>query len=1023
MALDAVVSVIIQKLRDMVAEESITHNKVIGIQLKEMQEALEKMQGFFIDAADKETNVEAIKIWTHNYLQNLYYVEDTIESFALRITRQRKRMGFLMNHALFLKNFTACKMLSRKLVKIQRAIDILNVQRPVDVEDASLRSRRSQENDEQNGLQIEPDGAVNSAGEKHVEEKTNTYDYAGFEDITPNARHSISTSSLKESSSPKALVRSVSYVAPFSSEASFIRERWQQSKLIYNGSSDEQELYIVGFRQDVCDLVNRLIKEDSVDDLIISLVGELGSGTTTLARAVYGNRIIKDYFKSSSAWVTISKESSTEDFLINLLKQVGESKDPGGVVTKQMLQTRVLEALKDRKYLIVLDGVESCDVWENLKNVFPDDKNGSKIILTTCNEQVATYADPNSPSHYMKKLDNQDSWKLFLNKVGLEESEECSTLKKKIIEICYGLPLKIVLLGSLLSTKKNEGYEKWVSILDSQENSHASDTLSFCYNDLDAHSKLCLLYLMLFPQEYDIPIRRLLRLWLAEGFVKRPEKQDMCQEIAVQGYFDNLVKRSLIQISKLRSDGSPRKCRLLGVLRDYLLDKARDICLFHVHRNLDCPEDGGRYGKRRLIEYADAKNCSLDRSQFQHLRSYISFNFQKKDTPAKEVGNLLSNTIGKGFGLLRVLDLEGVYKPSLPDNLGDLFHLRYLGLRWTFLDKLPKSVGDLTYLETLDLKHTYINRIPTSIWKLKHLQHLNLNEIRLDKDMPLHLSGSLPPLLTLWGLSVDPESPVKKCLSKLTQLRELGISFRLSNFDDHSSQARNGSSSLTQFREDLLDWISKLTTLQSLRLRSKDDMGYPSELNLKPLTSLEKLSNLNLLGKLQKLPERDQFPPNIKVLTLSVSHLVNDPMPILGLLPSLTVLRLLANSYCGKIIVCPQGTFKELRVLNLWMLKHLEEWELEEGAMEKLKELNIRCCSNLNNIPGKLLRQRTFKDLILTNMPGKFKEDIEKKNFGKVSITVKDYKFTPLPWEQADGSPNGVASSVNGYSNGEISHN
>ncbi|KAL2543178.1 Uncharacterized protein Adt_04156 [Abeliophyllum distichum] len=140
-------------------------------------------------------------------------------------------------------------MLSRKLVKIQRAIDFLNDQKPVDVEDASLRSRRSQENDEQNGPQIEPGGAVslsswttvNSAGEKNVEEKTNTHDYAGFDDITLNARHSISTS-FTESSSPKALVRSFSYVPPFSSKASFIRERWQQSKLIYNGSSDEQEL-------------------------------------------------------------------------------------------------------------------------------------------------------------------------------------------------------------------------------------------------------------------------------------------------------------------------------------------------------------------------------------------------------------------------------------------------------------------------------------------------------------------------------------------------------------------------------------------------------------------------------------------------------------------------------------------------------------------------------------------------------------------------------------------------------------
>ncbi|CAI9762998.1 unnamed protein product [Fraxinus pennsylvanica] len=1005
MALDAVVSVIIQKLRDVVAEEPITYNKVIGTQLKEMQDELEKMQGFFIDAADKETNVDAIKKWTDDYLQNLYEVEDAIESFALRITRQRKRMGFLMNHALFLKNFTACKMLSRKLKKIQRKIVSLEQKKPDDVENASLRSNRSHQNYEENDAQIDSSGAVSfsrwTLGEIHEEEKTNTYDYALSDDITPSAEHSMSTSSFTK-------------YRKLSSKDSIIRERWEQGKLMFGSFSDEQELYNVGFKQDVHDLVKRLTGEDNGDNRIISLVGEMGSGKTTLARAVYENRITKDHFNPLRAWITISKDSSTEDVLLNLLKQVGESKDQDGVHGEQTLRTIVCKRLKDRKYLIVLDGVwssESSEGWENLKIPFPDKKNGSKIILTTRDEQRAKNAFPKSPPYYMKKLDDQDSWKLFLHKVG-EERNECSTLKKKIIKICNGLPMNIILLGSL-SSKNNP--TEWVPILDSQENGHTLDILSLCYNDLDAHSKLCLLYLTLFPQEYNIPIRRLLRLWLAEGFVKLPEEDE------VQKCFDNLVIRSLIQISKLRSDGSPRKCRLLGVLRDYLVDKARDISLFHVHRNSAC-QVSASFFERRLVESADAKNCSLNPSQsrnpsqFQHWRSYISFNFQKKDIPAIGVRNLLRDMICKGFGLLRVLDLEGVYKPSLPDNLGDLFHLRYLGLRWTFLDKIPKSVGDLPYLETLDLKHTYINRIPSSIWKLKHLRHLNLNEISLDKDMPLHQSDSLPPLLTLWGLSVDPESPVKNCLSKLDQLRELGISFRWNNLDDHLNQATNGSRNFSKPIEELLKWISQLTTLQSLRLRSKDDSGRPSELSLKPLSALVKLTNLNLLGKLQKLPELDQFPPNIKVLTLSVSQLLYDPMPILGKLPGLTVLRLLANSYKGDKIVCPQETFTELRVLSLWMLKDLKEWELEEGAMEKLKELNIRYCSNLHSIPSRLLQQREL-NLILTNMPPKFKENVE-KNSSKVSITVKDYKFTSLPWELEDVSSNEVASKVNG----ETSH-
>ncbi|KAH6829831.1 hypothetical protein C2S53_020569 [Perilla frutescens var. hirtella] len=127
-------------------------------------------------------------------------------------------------------------------------------------------------------------------------------------------------------------------------------------------------------------------------------------------------------------------------------------------------------------------------------------------------------------------------------------------------------------------------------------------------------------------------------------------------------------------------------CKARDILHDLLLAQARDINLFHVHLGPDCQLEGS-LGERRLIEYANAGNCPLEPSEIGRLRSYISFNLQKKDTPARNVSSLVSKMVGKGLGLLRVLDLEGVYKPSLPENLGNMFHLRYLGLRWTFLDK------------------------------------------------------------------------------------------------------------------------------------------------------------------------------------------------------------------------------------------------------------------------------------------------------------------------------------------------
>lgn len=289
------------------------------------------------------------------------------------------------------------------------------------------------------------------------------------------------------------------------------------------------------------------------------------------------------------------------------------------------------------------------------------------------------------------------------------------------------------------------------------------------------------------------------------------------------------------------------------------------------------------------------------------------------------------------------------------------------------MDTLPHSVGELPYLEILDVKHTYINSLPNSIWKMKHLRHLCLNEIRLDMSVQKH-RNSIIQLQTLWGLFVDKKSTVKNGLNGLTSLRKLGLTYHLDSLDE------------------LNEWIVRLERLQSLRLRSKDENGRPSKLELKPLSSLEDLTHLYLLGNLPKLHDRYEFPPRLRVLTLSVSKLAKDPMPILAQLPSLSVLRLLADSYTGKKMLCPREGFSKLQILHLWMLMELDEWTVEEEAMENLQELEIRCCHKLNELPDRLLNLSTIEKIILTNMPVEFAGNVQADKHKKL-ITTKTLQF------------------------------
>nr|XP_043627327.1 disease resistance protein RPM1-like [Erigeron canadensis] len=509
------------------------------------------------------------------------------------------------------------------------------------------------------------------------------------------------------------------------------------------------------------------------------------------------------------------------------------------------------------------------------------------------------------------------------------------------------------------------------------ENGHdqcPGEVLAKYYADLCEHSKLCLLYLSLFPKNEDISVRRLIRLWLAEGFVERRCQQPFPEDL-VQKLFEDLVDLGMIQITKLKSDNSPKKCRLASILQDYLSPKAQNIGLFYIHQKSECFEDAtAPFGVRRMVHdmsttRAVATNKWARKFDPSNLRSYLSFNRPHKDTAAKEVGILLNRIIKNDVCLLRVLDLEGVNNPTLPDKLGHLCNLKYLGLRRTYLDSLPESVGDLSNLETLDVKHTYVNSLPDSIWKLDNLRHLNLNNISL--AMPPSSSSTL---VTLWGLVLDEKIPVNEGLGMLLNLTELGIKFQLS----------------TRSQGMLLDWIAKLVNLQSLRLISVDDKGIVSELVLKSLVTLTKLSHLNLIGKLQRLPALYEFPLNVKVLTLSISHLNNDPMETLGKLPCLIVLRLLGDSFMGKRIICHQGGFKKLEVLKFWNLPGLEEWDVEEEAMESLLQLNIRRCHKLKKIPSRLLlKTRPLKDIILEKMSDDFVSRIRTAKSMVTSLTIR----------------------------------
>ncbi|PQQ08522.1 putative disease resistance RPP8-like protein 2 [Prunus yedoensis var. nudiflora] len=221
--------------------------------------------------------------------------------------------------------------------------------------------------------------------------------------------------------------------------------------------------------------------------------------------------------------------------------------------------------------------------------------------------------------------------------------------------------------------------------------------------------------------------------------------------------------------------------------------------------------------------------------------------------------------------------------------------------------------------------------------------------------------NSLKNLRTLWGVFVDKYSPLKDGLDKFINLRKLGLAFQLEEEE----------------QKVLAERIVKLSHLKSLRMRSIDEMGEPCLLVLESLSGLKNLSSLNLFGKLGNPSIIAGFPKNLIDLTLSASEISKDQMRELEKLSNLQSLCLYSKSYTSTEMVCSRWAFQKLVVLKLWKLEQLEDWVVEEKAMQNIRKLEIRSCSKLK-VPTGLRYLKTLIELKLINMPEEFSATIKK---------------------------------------------
>ncbi|XP_026428155.1 putative disease resistance protein At1g50180 [Papaver somniferum] len=689
---------------------------------------------------------------------------------------------------------------------------------------------------------------------------------------------------------------------------------------------------------------------------IISIVGMGGVGKTTLAKRAYNDDIVMQNFETC-AFVYVSQTYIVKDLLRSIMKKFFSVSNE-----EEVSCSRLYNYLQGNKYLIVLDDIWDTDAWDGLKSAFPDEKNGSRVLLTTRHKHVARYADSSCSSniHELGVITEFDqSWELFLKKTFPSSSssqqpvcpKELEYLGKQMVEKCHGLPLAIVVLGSLLSSKERSEHE-WSRVNDSvnwhlsQGNDayKCSGILALSYYDLPYFLKPCFLYMSLFPEDSEIRATKLYQYWIAEGFVQKRDQQT--PEDVAEDYLVELISRSLIQIDRFRCDGRVKTCRIHDLLRDLAIAESKEDQFSQIFRGVQ--EFYLNQSNVRRVAVCSTADDSQKEHYFNELRHLITvrslmcrgLHFMQLD--------YLNSSFG-GFKLLRVLEFSGSTGistgqfPSLPKELGELLHLRYLSLEDTKLERLNTSyLRKLVNLQILNLNRCGTKlTLDDKIGSLHQLRHLYLGGLSHDTSGTSTVSNHLGigNLTNLQTLRIEAGNWIYGgALKNLCSLKKLRIDGCLSA---HS--------------EEISDAIMKLVGLKSLLLQSLNTLTDGVPLISISFASHTNLHNLLLKGELHAWTGSVSFPPNLTKLILEDSRIVTDPMVILEKLPKLTFLHLGFKSYAGEKMVCSAGGFASLQTLRLVSLERVEQWIVEKGAMEKLTRLEILLCGKLAKLPLKQL--------------------------------------------------------------------
>ncbi|KAL8113894.1 hypothetical protein AgCh_020976 [Apium graveolens] len=712
---------------------------------------------------------------------------------------------------------------------------------------------------------------------------------------------------------------------------------------------------MVGRDKEIRMLKEWLLNENVDTALIVAVTGIGGIGKTALSSTVFD--LIKVHF-DCAAWMHVSARP-TMDVLRDMYTGIYRSspdmsykKHLDGMDEEELTKI-ISEYLVEKKFLLLIDDLDALDAWEYVKRALPSNCKG-KVVLTTSNPQISAVLCQHVL--HLEPLSTEESLVLFRRRICWQQYDlgdvlwpsSVEPLVEEILQICQGHPLMIATIGGMLSTvnvKEPKEWDKFFGILRTAVESLSQfniiqKVLLVSYFSLQPMLKCCLLYCGIFPSNHEISCKKLIRTWVAEGFIEQ-QSLGMTAEEMGKLLLDDLIRKNLLKVARVGANGEVVSCRLLQLLQHFILKTLNKdyICILSNKKVFPSKVT-------RILVINGVINNLMPGVNTSSVRSLLLFRHNSLSTPS-----VLQNSFSN-VKFLCVLELQNSPIDVLPDSIGDLALLRYINLRGTRIYNIPHTIKSLRELQTLDIRDTCVRALPGGIDGLKMLRHLLLAGSfgnRLVK-----LDGSVmfcKDLQTLAGIKLTQE--IAYGLPYLPQLLKLSVG---------DVEGRATSLQLSKS-------IHMMKNLNSLTIKC----AWRKEIQIQSSNPLENLEKLRISGWIKNLLGWVCGLQSLKYLYLRDCMLIDDPVSTLQCLPRLTVLSLY-NAYKGSHIHSIDASgFPNLKELSLQSMAGLEVWtSIEEGSMRSLHTINIAKCPLLKLPPNGMKNLANLQKLQVKSMPAEF---------------------------------------------------